>query len=885
LFILISNSLFSQSQPTSLITCDQDPGSPFPYLDLGNQFGLSRNNASSLYWAQTHNFTGNFLYAPLPTTITPFWSNNLTGNPGYFNNTINSGGAGTGGTATLFNMVLNGTFIVDESIFIQYSLLLMGENAKIIVKPNCTLRISMTTIRACGNRHLWDRIELEPGAVLTINDNSIIEDALVGVYAMDNSSFNVNLSFFNKNKIGIEVQGPNVNGFIDERVYFECYTDATSHFSTGIATPDLLNAPLSSQRSEIGILIHDLSASANFSVGIPSNVRGYFGNLDYGIKAVNSNFKVVNNRFVDINNTAQPKGANLVGTAIFIDGTPYGGSSNSSAIIGDVNTSTLFRNCTFENCKRGVYSTKPSNLQIRGNTFIDNSYICLEVRDNINKNIKVEQNTFTNFWNGCRFRNCINSPSFNITANTFNGPLNLPPGLVRDYAYTGLILVNTPIGNTNANINENFFNDVRIAVYGNMLDNVRLGSNQIYFNRTYTALQNKAHAGFWIEGSNRITAQNNNVFYSNFASVPPAQLNTFKTLMRGFNLKAITNSTLNDNLVSTCGTPIRMIDDCNFTYLNCNTFNACAQGLLFQNLILPKQGSASSAAGNYWTNFNPLVNKVVGNLNLPTDYYYINSATESPSPYNCPNFFPIPTTQQSLCGSTLQDPNLDVSRIDDIINEANSFSNEEAITREKERIDAFLMLIDSIALYPEYQYWIDSIANTSTGFYSKLIAENEDRYDIRNALLQINTFEDTRLMEKKNLYVLALSEQLGDSTVSYDSVALENLANTNAWDGTSAVFLARGILGIEVDDEELGLRLTNNAENKNCTINATLQGDFLSLLVESKYVIEMYDAMGRKIESIETQNSMNINTTTYKQKGVQVIRIYNSGCQKVIKLP
>jgi hypothetical protein len=47
----------------------------------------------------------------------------------------------------------------------------------------------------------------------------------------------------------------------------------------------------------------------------------------------------------------------------------------------------------------------------------------------------------------------------------------------------------------------------------------------------------------------------------------------------------------------------------------------------------------------------------------------------------------------------------------------------------------------------------------------------------------------------------------------------------------------------------------------------------------------MYDAIGRKIESLETQNSMNINTTTYKQKGVQVIRIYNAECQKVIKLP
>jgi len=884
-FILMWNSTYSQSQPTSLITCDQDQGSPIPYLDLGNQFGTGNNTSRGLYAWQTNYSPGNFLYIPLSTNSTQFWSNNSAGNPTYSYNTINTGSGGTGGTATLFNMVLNGTFIVDESIYIQYSLLLMGENAKIIVNPNCTLKISMTTIRACGNMHLWDRIEVQPGALLTITDNSIIEDAKVGVYAMNNSIFSINHSFFNKNKVGIEVQGPNVLGFINSGVYFECYTDATSYISTGIAIPDVLNAPFSTQRSEIGVLLHDLSPNVNFTIGIPNNIRGYFGNLDYGIKAYNSSFKVINNRFVDINNTLQSHGANLIGTAIFIDGTPKNGSSNSSAIIGDINTGTNFRNCIFENCKRGVYSIQSSSLVARGNTFIDNSYICLDVRDNIGKNINVEQNTFTNFWNGCRFRNCINSSSFNITANTFNGPLNLPPGLVSDYAYTGLVLVNTPIGNTNTNINENLFNDVRIAVYGNMIDNVNIESNQIYFNRAFADLQNKAHAAFWIEGSNRITAQNNNVFYSNITSVPPFQLNSFKSLLRGFNLKALTNSTLNDNLVSACGTPIRMIDDCNFTYLKCNTFNACAQGLLFQNLILPKQGSANSAAGNYWTNFNPIVNRVLGNLIYQTDYYHISSATELPIPYNCPNFAKISTTQQSLCGYALQDPNLDISRIDDIINEASNFSNGDELTKEKERIDVFQKLKDSIDQDPAYQVWMGTVANSSTGIYSKLIDANEDRLNIINELSQINIFEDTRLADKRNLFVKALQQQHGDTTVNYDTLALENLANTNAWDGTAAVFLARGILGLEVEDEELGLRLANNEEHKNCSLNATLQGDILSLSVEGKCLIDMYDAIGRKIESLETQNSMNVNTTTYKQKGVQVIRIYNTDCQKVIKLP
>jgi hypothetical protein len=606
--------------------------------------------------------------------------------------------------------------------------------------------------------------------------------------------------------------------------------------------------------------------------------------LDYGIKAFDSKFKVFNSKFIDINNPLKPTGPDLVGTAIYIQGTSL--STNTSDVeVGNFNSNGLFKKCTFLSCKRGIYVTKSTTLISRGNSFSNTTFICIDQINNSNRNIQIEGNTFTTFGNACRLRNCINSPAISLNSNEFYGPPVLPTSISKDYSISAIVMINTPIGNTKATISENTFNDVRVGVFGSMVDEINLMSNQVHFTREFIDLNNQQHAGFWFEGSNRITAQYNTVNYTNFPSVPAALLNTFKTLMRGFNLKALTNSTIRDNLVSACGTSMRLIDDCNFTYLNCNTFNACARGLHFQNLIMPIQGSASSATGNYWTNFSPTTTKVLGNLIFRTDYYHISSVIETPSPFSCSNFYPQPTTLQSLCGSELQDPNLDISRIDDIINEANNFSNEEAINREKERIDAFLMLIDSIALYPEYQYWIDSIANTSTGFYSKLIAENEDRNDIRNALLQINTFEDTRLMDKKNLYVLALSEQLGDSTVSYDSLELENLANTNAWDGTSAVFLARGILGIEVDDEELGLRLANNAENKNCSINATLQGDLLSLLVESKYVIEMYDAMGRKIESLEAQNSMNVNTTTYKQKGVQVIRIYNTNCQKVIKLP
>ena len=808
-----------------------------------------------------------------------------------FHNTLTTGSLGcTSVNSNVFKLILNGTFIVDEPIAFQYSEILMGQNAKIIVKTGKQLTLSCCHIYSCDD-YLWDRIEVEDGARLVIESiNSEIQDAYCAVYAKNNAQIEISQTKFNRNLVGIEIEGPslNTNSFINSSCSFTCLGSPYHPTSNPILPSSaFLKAPLTSVRSSIGIKINNLSAASNLTISPPSNSNTdycYFRNLDYGIKAFDSKFKVFNSKFIDINNPLKPTGPDLVGTAIYIQGTSL--LTNTSDVeVGNFNSNGLFKKCTFQNCKRGIYVTKSTSLITRGNSFSNTTFICIDQINNSNRSIQIEGNTFTTFGNACRLRNCINSPAISLNSNQFFGPPVLPTSISKDYSISAIVMINTPIGNTKATISENTFNDVRVGVFGSMVDEINLMSNQVHFTREFIDLNNQQHAGFWFEGSNRITAQYNTVNYTNFPSVPPAQLNTFKTLMRGFNLKALTNSTIRDNLVSACGTSMRLIDDCNFTYLNCNTFNACARGLHFQNLILPQQGGVTGAAGNYWTNFNPSVDRVSGNLGILTKYYHLGTSIETPTPFNCPGFAPIPTNSQALCQIELSDPNIDISRIDDIINEANSFSNEEVIIREKERIDAFLMLIDSIALYPEYQYWIDSISNTSTGFYSKLIAENEDRNDIRNALSQINTFEDTRLMEKKNLYVLALSEQLGDSTVSYDSLALENLANTNAWDGTSAVFLARGILGIEVDDEEIGLRLADNMENKNCSIHATLQGDFLSLLGESKYVIDMYDAMGRKIESLETQNSMNINTSTYKQKGVQLISISNSDCQKVIKLP
>jgi hypothetical protein len=83
----------------------------------------------------------------------------------------------------------------------------------------------------------------------------------------------------------------------------------------------------------------------------------------------------------------------------------------------------------------------------------------------------------------------------------------------------------------------------------------------------------------------------------------------------------------------------------------------------------------------------------------------------------------------------------------------------------------------------------------------------------------------------------------------YDSISVDELANTNAWLGTSAVFLARALLEKEVDDEVNFLRLANNNDQQNsCDMSYTNYYDQLTLFSNEITTVDCYDMQGRLIE-------------------------------------
>lgn len=110
--------------------------------------------------------------------------------------------------------------------------------------------------------------------------------------------------------------------------------------------------------------------------------------------------------------------------------------------------------------------------------------------------------------------------------------------------------------------------------------------------------------------------------------------------------------------------------------------------------------------------------------------------------------------------------------------------------------------------------------------YANLVDSAYERSLIVEELQQLSGFKSPAFQYKRDLFLHALVNQLSeeDEDESYDTLQLETLANTPAWSGTSAVFLARAILSEEVDDEDMGLRLLQHPKQENpCSIAATIQ--------------------------------------------------------------
>jgi len=877
-------------------------------------FGTNRNTSADLFLFRQGNLgipQASFLSVLNPSPNT-WWTTNGVGaawliaanafNGNLTNNTFSSNNFGS--ATNLGEIVINGDFIVNQDLYLQYSNIRVGSNARIIVEPGRVLIISSCWIHACDEgSSMWRGIEVLPGGLLQILAHSLIEDALIAVNIANGSLLDLNNVTFNKNKVGVNLNGPiirgvNINGpnlgaYI-ESVDFTCVqTSSIGAIGYNPLLPYIpvsLNSPFTSQKSDAGIISKGLSAAFSLNVGINSAAHeNYFVNQDIGISATDSWLTVLNSHFFDIKK--QSVFPSSQGVAILVDAkysTETLTSTNVKCIVGDDIPSTLYDKCVFEGCDVGVKVNGASNISIYNSDFTDDLISPILLNKIRGGEINVKNNSINNFVrSGVQVTNCLSNRILNIINNTFSLALTGFIGSSK-FLQTGISIVNAPFAYSGAVINNNDFVNLRYGVYGNGLKKVTIDNNYVHFNRPWTTMQGGLHAGMLLEGNVEVKVTSNTIEYLSTEAILVPLGSSIAQNLRGFVLKGNSNSTISNNTIINCGRPIRCVDDLSQTYFNCNTFNGCFDSWQFSNVTLPNQGAANQPADNVWVNFPRPVTpapfyKLSGNLSSPKTYYFKpvsgSNSTYIPLPQLCANLATISTNGIGPCNmSPITDVPIEIT--DFVISDSVHLENDSIYQIEKIRQAMFLAATDSLLAIPDYTYWYNEIQNSETGTYARMLDSSYNRMNLIQSLASLSNFRLPEYELKRDLFRDALINQMSEEDeIVFEEESLMDLGYTPAWLSTNAVYLIRALFELEVDDEELGLRTMQYQNlNSNCTIQVYQENDQLHILKEEPAQLEFYNSLGQLILTKKIQSQIQLSSKEFNHP--LFYSVYSNTCTK-----
>ena len=886
-------------------------------LMLSGMFGTTKNTSSDLF-----NFRDGTLTAPnssflFPTPNLDWWNTfPITGQWMSSYNLFNGNTTNNVLTAQnypiasngLGEIFIDGDFIIDEDLIIYYSEIKMGPNARIIVTSGHALIIADSWLHGCGElTDMWHGILVEDGGFLQIRTNCKVEDALIGINCISNSYLDLNQSIFNRNKIGVVLNGPIVKGITlggtnipvnIERVSFTCVgassLSSNAFNPTAVYSPITLKPPFANQHSEAGVVVNNMSSAFAPLIGksVVGGSQNYFVNQDVGILCDNSWANIINSRFFDIK--LDPAIIGSSGTGIKIKAVfPNTIAPYVKCNIGDNISTTLYDQCTFEQCNTGIDVFGNTEISIYNTKFIDDISTPIVLSKIYSRKIIVSNNEINNFYKqGVKISDCLNNSVFNISFNTFSLPLSQPTGSQK-LDQTGIYIKNTPAGYSGANISNNTFTNARYGIFVNGLSKVIIANNTIHFQKPWSSIQNRLHAGIECDNSLFVNITDNTIDYLSAEAALVGAGTTIAQTLRGIILKSVSNSTISNNLITNCGRPIRCIDNLQQTYFNCNTFNGCFDSWQFQNTDISNQGGIGFPIDNKWLNYPrsinpPNQNKIGGNLIFPKLLYYRNSNTAAgnyiPTPSNCTNLGFIPTTGSGPCNTQIvyEDPQ---TIIDFVISDSVNVSNDSIYEVERARHAAYLAANDSLLTIPDYVFWHNILQNSETGIYARLLDSSYNRINLITDISGITNFRLPEYEAKRDLLVMALLNQTNEvDEYNFDEMAddLIPLGNTPAWMSTNVVYTIRAIYDLEVDDEELGLRMMNiSNENIDCDFEIVEKSDSRTITSKSPALLEVFNVSGQLVYKMNFESSLTLMVNTLP--AFTIYQLSNSTCNKTGK--
>ncbi|MGZ4155739.1 MAG: T9SS type A sorting domain-containing protein [Bacteroidia bacterium] len=308
---------------------------------------------------------------------------------------------------------INGLFTIDHNIIWKGCTVTLGADAKILVLAPYTLDLTagatITHLYACGP--MWDKIEIESGATLIADKNTLIEDAKAAVYSVAGGNYQLNGVHLNRNlKHMVLTPYTGVHPGLIENSNLTCQA-----ISSALAT---LAPPYTGYRTAVGIEINSVK-SVTIGVSMGAATENNFKNMNIGISATKSIVTVYGNNFRNITAGAAPNtgiaAIKAVGQAMPF---PVGYVPNSLKV-GD---GTALHSNTINNCANGIVTDVNMNVSISLNSIKNISARGIYIRGNKALNtVNITKDTITNFSTGifCELNNlCTTS----ITLNKINSP-------------------------------------------------------------------------------------------------------------------------------------------------------------------------------------------------------------------------------------------------------------------------------------------------------------------------------------------------------------------------------------------------------------------------------------------------------------------------------
>jgi hypothetical protein len=571
---------------------------------------------------------------------------------------------------------------------------------------------------------------------------------------------------------------------------------------------------------------------------------------------------------------------------------------------------------TFTNLSYAIFTDDVPLVTIESTT-IDN---CINgITTNKAMTLEINDNTVTDYDIGIGLYNSIGTDA--IFPGTMNHVLrnNLNVGITLSHLTR---FGNTGIDNQNAigpnipiTISTNTIYNSRNGIYSINTYDSRIGIDATDYNTIIDeSLPGDAvsHYGIWMVNSQSAKVHNNIVQWTGGTVDDPAYLSTHI----GIGLNASTKCTLKENTITNYGAGFNIFDDCRNSDLLCNEMIGCYHGVYLDpnspTSLLSTQGNYTGVPANdktwdnKWTSNvgstkvdgatwgNQLIRWVYdSSLPSTSDWSPAPSAIfvlTAPGDLHNGCYIPQMLNEQernALFGDAVGDStDTDGDSLEFVLTDKETFYKQ--VKKEPSILDL------NVASDYDYATAFAALQTTNIGKYEQ-VKEDISVNDKTTALQNLIAITDANAIDANKKYVASLiaMEFNPASDADSDTVAvLTNIAYLHPFYGGQAVYWARGILRLKIEDELPTLRRSHEQKENSELFSEGIHGKLFPIPANEsatfayehkenvRVIITILDALGTSLMSYTFEgNEINFPVSNLAP-GIYYVRVYEDSAVK-----